>query len=140
MVIVKATILFEKKFWVGLFERTDKEGYQVARHIFGGEPSDPEVYEFVLNNYHTLNFGPSKEIKVEIHRKNPKRLQREVKKEMEKAKQNMPSSSFAQDYMREELEKKKKERKQRTTAKKRERQAEQFALKQDKKKRKHKGK
>lgn len=39
MAIVKVTIFFEKRFWVGTFERTDKEGYAVARHIFGAEPS-----------------------------------------------------------------------------------------------------
>ncbi|MCH9620648.1 MAG: hypothetical protein S4CHLAM20_00480 [Chlamydiia bacterium] len=40
MITIKATIFFEKKFWVGTFERMDKEGYSVARYIFGGEPTD----------------------------------------------------------------------------------------------------
>ena len=57
MATIKATIFFEKCFWVGTFERTDKEGYAVARHIFGGEPSDPEIHEFVLTQYHELKFG-----------------------------------------------------------------------------------
>ncbi|MCH9617966.1 MAG: hypothetical protein SP4CHLAM5_00890 [Chlamydiia bacterium] len=48
MISIKATIFFERLFWVATFERTDKEGYAIARHIFGGEPSDQEVYEFVL--------------------------------------------------------------------------------------------
>ncbi len=55
MTVIKATIFFEKKFWVGTFERIDKEGYALAKHIFGGEPTDPEIYEFVLNHYHELN-------------------------------------------------------------------------------------
>ena len=42
MATVKATIFFEKRFWVETFERIDKEEYTVARHIFGAEPSDPE--------------------------------------------------------------------------------------------------
>lgn len=138
-VTVKATVFFEKKFWVATFERTDKEGYRVARHIFGGEPTDPEIYDFVLSNYHTLNFGKAKEIKVEIHRKNPKRLQREVKREMEKIKQTTRPSSFAQDYMREELEKNKKEKKLRRSEVKKELQKERFNFKQDKKKKKQRG-
>ena len=27
MATIKATIFFEKRYWVGTFERTDKEGY-----------------------------------------------------------------------------------------------------------------
>ena len=65
MATVKATIFFDKRFWVGTFERTDKEGYAVARHIFGSEPSDPEVHEFVLSHYHELKFGEAKEITIQ---------------------------------------------------------------------------
>ncbi|MBS0605078.1 MAG: YjdF family protein [Verrucomicrobia bacterium] len=54
---IKATIFFEKRYWVATFERVDKEGYAIARHIFGAEPSDAEVHEFVLNHYQKLNFG-----------------------------------------------------------------------------------
>lgn len=64
MAIVKATIFFEKRFWVGTFERTDKKGYAVARHIFGVELSNPEVHEFVLKHYVELKFGETKEITI----------------------------------------------------------------------------
>lgn len=47
MAIVKATIFFEKRFWVGTFEHTDKEGYAVARHIFGAELSDAKAQAMV---------------------------------------------------------------------------------------------
>lgn len=80
MATIKATIFFEKRFWVGTFERTDKEGYAVARHIFGGEPSDPEIHEFVLSHYHELKFGEAKEINIQIQRMNPKRVQLEVRR------------------------------------------------------------
>lgn len=139
MAIIKATILFEKRFWVGIFERIDKEGYSAARHIFGGEPSDVEVHEFVLNHFQELKFGEYKEVEVQIHRMNPKRVQREVRREMEKIKESTKPSSLAQDYMREEMEKNKKEKKRISSAEKQERKDEQFALKQDKKKKKHKG-
>jgi hypothetical protein len=56
MATIKATIYPEKQYWIGTFERTDKEGYAVARHIFGGEPSDQEIYRFVLDHYDDLKF------------------------------------------------------------------------------------
>lgn len=139
MATVKATIFFEKKFWVGTFERTDKEGYALARHIFGGEPSDTEIHEFVLNHYHELKFGEAKEVSIQIQRMNPKRVQREVRREMAKMKETTPSSTLAQDYMREEIEKKKKEKKSISSVEKQARKDEQFALKQEKRKEKHRG-
>jgi hypothetical protein len=139
MAKIQATIYFEKQYWVGVFERTDKEGYAVARHIFGGEPSDPEVYEFVLHHFHELKFGEAKEIEVEIKRMSPKRVQREVRREMEKVKETGRPSTFAQDYMREEQEKKKKLKKSLSSAQKQARKDEQFTLKQEKRKEKHRG-
>lgn len=139
MAIIKATIFFDKRFWVGTFERTDKEGYAVARHIFGAEPSDPEVHEFVLNHYHELKFGEAKEINIQIQRMNPKRVQREVRREMARIKETTKPSTLAQDYMREEIEKKKKEKKSISCAERQARKDEQFFLKQEKRKEKHRG-
>lgn len=139
MMYIKATIFFEKRFWVGTFERTDKEGYAVARHIFGAEPTDPEIYEFVLTHYQELKFGESKKFTLEIRRMNPKRVQREVRREMEKVKETTKPSTFAQDYMREELEKKKLQKKQQSSAEKQARKEAQFAIRQRKKKAKQKG-
>ena len=139
MAIVKATIFFEKRFWVGTFERTDIEGYALARHIFGGEPSDAEIHEFVLKHYHELKFGDLKEVCIQIQRMNPKRVQREVRREMERMKETTTPSTFAQDYTREEMEKKKKAKKILSTIEKQTRKDEQFALKQEKRKEKHRG-
>lgn len=139
MATVKATIFFDKRFWVGTFERTDKEGYAVARHIFGAEPSDPEVHEFVLNHYHELKFGEAKEITIQIQRMNPKRVQREVRREMARMKETLNPSTLAQDYMREEIEKKKKEKKSVSSAEKQARKDEQFFLEREKRKEKHRG-
>lgn len=139
MATVKATIFFEKRFWIGTFERTDKEGYAIARHVFGAEPSDPEIHEFVLKSYHELKFGEAKEINIQIQRMNPKRVQREVHREMAKIKETTRPSTLAQDYMREELEKKKKEKKSISSAEKQARKDDQFALRQEKRKEKHRG-
>ncbi len=139
MATVKVTIFFEKKFWVGTFERTDREGYAVARHIFGAEPVDSEVHEFVLHQWEKLKFGEAKEIHIQIQRMNPKRVQREVRKEMEKMKETSKPSTLAQDYMREEIEKKKKIKKSASSAEKQARKEEQFFLKQEKRKEKKRG-
>lgn len=139
MATIKATIFFEKRLWVGTFERTDKEGYAVARHIFGGEPSDPEIHAFVLNHYTHLKFGAAKEIQVQIQRMNPKRMQRQVRREMEKFKETSSPSTLAQDYMREELEKQKKIKKTLSSAQEKAYKDAQFTLKQEKKKEKHRG-
>ncbi|GAB4238215.1 MAG: hypothetical protein Tsb0021_17990 [Chlamydiales bacterium] len=77
---------------------TDKEGYALARHIFGSEPSDAEIHEFVLKQYQQLNFGEAKNITIQIQRKNPKRVQREVRREMERIKSTTRPSTLAQDY------------------------------------------
>lgn len=139
MAIIRATIFFEKRFWVGTFERTDKDGYAVARHIFGAEPSDPEINEFVLNHYSELKFGEFKDVIIQIKRMNPKRAQREVRREMEKVKETTRPSTLAQEYMREEMEKNKKEKKSISSAEKRDRKDKQFVLKQEKRKEKHRG-
>ena len=139
MATVKVTIFFEKRYWVGTFERTDKEGYAIARHIFGGEPSDHEVHEFVLNHYHELQFGELRDVTIHIQRMNPKRVQREVRREMEKMRETAKPSTFAQDYMREETEKKKKEKKMRTSAEKQAYKDKQFSIKQEKRKEKQRG-
>jgi len=137
--LILATICFEERLWVGTFERRDQDGYSIARHVFGKEPTDPEVYEFVCNHYQELNFGPPKDFTLQIKRMNPKRVQREVRREMETLKNTSKPSSFAQDYMREELEKTKKQRKQTASAENQARKDAQFEMKQRKKKKKHKG-
>jgi len=139
MISIKATIFYDKRYWVGSFERTDKAGYAIARHIFGGEPADSEVFEFVLHHYHELKFGDLKRFNLEIKRMNPKRVQREVRREMERIKKTARPSTLAQDYMREEMEKKKLLRKQSGAAEKLARKERQFLLRQEKKKEKRRG-
>lgn len=136
---IKVTVLLENSLWVGLFERNDEEGYAVARNIFGGEPSDAELYEFVLTHFDELKFTEPQEFMLVIKRKNPKRIQREVRKEMEKAKKGLPSTSHAQEVLRINLEKHKKVKKQISKEEKEAKLEEKFQLKQAKRKKKHRG-
>nr|WP_166154282.1 MULTISPECIES: DUF2992 family protein [unclassified Neochlamydia] len=99
----------------------------------GGEPSDPEIHKFVLNHYPEIKFGEVKEINIQILRMNPKRVQREVRREMARMKETTQPSTLAQDYRRGGLEKKRK--KIISSAEKQDRKDDQFALKQKKRKR-----
>lgn len=135
---IQVTVLLENSFWVGIFERNDGEGYAVARQIFGGEPTDPELYEFISAHYQLLKFTEPKNFKLVIKRKNPKRMKREIKKLMEKSK-GIKKETHAQEALRIELEKNKKIKKAKTQKEKEERQREKFLLKQAKKKEKHRG-
>lgn len=43
------TVFFEDPFWVGILEIRDGDGVRAARHVFGEEPSGPELYAFGLS-------------------------------------------------------------------------------------------
>lgn len=78
----KLTVYFEEPFWVGVFECIDSGKLSVCKITFGAEPKDCEVWDFVLKNYGKLKFSPSVSATVKEKAVNPKRLQREVKKQI----------------------------------------------------------
>ena len=78
----KLTVFFEDPFWVGIFERIEKGKLSVCRVVFGSEPKDYEVWEFVLANYHQLRFSPSVDVAPRKEAVNPKRIQREARKQI----------------------------------------------------------
>ena len=55
------TVLFQPPFWVGIAERWEKEGYSAARVVFGAEPTDAQLYEWLEKEWHRLNFSPAEE-------------------------------------------------------------------------------
>ena len=72
------TVFFEGPFWVGVFERVEDGRLSVCRVVFGSEPRDYEVLDFVLKNYYGLKFSPAVEAAVKDGKVNPKRRQREA--------------------------------------------------------------
>ena len=80
--ICKLTVLFEKPFWVGVFERVEEGKLSVSKVTFGAEPKDYEIYEFILRHYYDLNFSPAVAAVEKEAKKNPKRVQREVRKQL----------------------------------------------------------
>lgn len=79
--IGKLTVYFDNPFWVGVFERIEDEKLSVCKVTFGAEPKDYEVLQFILKNYSQLKFSPSVDVKVRKEAKNPKRMQREARKQ-----------------------------------------------------------
>ena len=131
----KLTVFFEDPFWVGVFERIENGKLSVCKVTFGAEPKDYEVWEFVLRYYYQLKFSPSVDVVVKKEATNPKRVQREARKQSASSGIGTKSQQALQ-LQREEnkLERKTISREQREAEKQR-----QFELKQQKRKEKHRG-
>ena len=78
----KLTIFFEEPFWVGIFERIEDGKLSAAKVTFGAEPKDCGVQEYIQKWYFSLKFSPVVETVVKDIKRNPKRMQREAKKQM----------------------------------------------------------
>lgn len=78
----KLTVFFEDPFWVGVFERISGGKLSVCKVTFGAEPKDHEIYDFILKNYDRLRFSPAVATDVKEASRNPKRVQREVRKQV----------------------------------------------------------
>ncbi|VIG00319.1 Protein of uncharacterised function (DUF2992) [Clostridioides difficile] len=132
----KLTVLFEEPFWIGIFERQDDKKYEVCRVVFGAEPKEVEVYEFILERFFSLDFGSIKlEKNVTKYKIGYKRMQRKVKKEQEKE----SIGTKAQNALKLQYEERKQDRKNLAKARKEEEKERLFNLKQEKRKAKHKG-
>ena len=78
----KLTVFFEEPFWVGIFERIEDGKPSAAKVTFGAEPKNCEVQEYIQKCYFSLKFSPVVETVVKDIKRNPKRMQREAKKQM----------------------------------------------------------
>lgn len=131
----RLTVFFEAPFWVGVFECISDEKLSVCKVTFGAEPKDYEVHEFILKKYGRLQFSPVVDADGKENTYNPKRMRREVRRQM----QNIGVGTRSQQALKLQQEQSKIEHrtvrcKRRETQKRR-----QFELKQQKKKEKHKG-
>ena len=79
----KLTVYFEEPFWIGIFERIEDGKLSVAKVTFGAEPKEYEVQEYVQKYYFSLKFSPAVDTVVKDIKRNPKRMQREAKKQMQ---------------------------------------------------------
>ncbi|WP_160045323.1 YjdF family protein [Paenibacillus sp. USDA918EY] len=106
---MKLTVFFEEPYWVGIVE-TEKDGKLFAgRHIFGAEPSLPEVWQFVLHRLPALADRLSCGVdtaKSPLKTVSPKRLARLAAKES----RARGVSTASQEAIRQEIELRKRER------------------------------
>ncbi len=130
------TVFFDGTFWSGVFERTEDGKLSACRVVFGAEPRDAEVWDFVLRNYSRLRFGPAVDAPPERPASNPKRLRREARRQAEKSGVGTKSQQ-ALNLQREaaKTERQSKSREQKLSEKERK-----YALRREKKKQKHRGK
>ena len=131
----KLTVFFEEPFWVGIFERIEDGKLSVAQVTFGAEPKDYEVQEYIQKCYFSLKFSPAVDTVVKDIKRNPKRMQREAKKQM----QETGIGTKSQQALKLQQEQNKQERKVRSREKKEADELRMFELKQQKKREKHRG-
>jgi hypothetical protein len=134
----KLTVYFDGRFWIGVFERNSPaDGYSAARTVFGAEPSDAELLQFIRFRMHTLSFSePScEDDQAETRRINPKRIQKLIRKELE----SQGTSTKSQEAIRLRTEARKVERAHNAKTRKEEDAERKFILKQEKRKEKHRG-
>lgn len=135
-VCIKLQVCFEDPFWIGIFEKMEDTSLYVCKVTFGPEPKDYEVAQFIKLNYDKLKFSqPVDYISRVAECKNPKRMQREVRRQI----QNAGTSTKSQLALAQLLEQSKLERKDRRKRNKEAEEKKQFEARQQKKKEKHRG-
>ncbi len=131
----KLTVYFEEPFWVGVFERISDGKLSVCKVTFGAEPKDYEVWGFILKHYSNLKFSPAVETEVKQTADNPKRRQRNVRKQL----QSSGVGTKSQQALQMQRELMKNERRQISKEQREAEKQRQFELKQQKRKEKHRG-
>ncbi len=133
---VELVVYFDGPFWAGVIERTVGDRLSVSKTVFGAEPRDYEIYAFILENYYRLSFSPTVHSAVRERNMNPKRMQREARRQMS-ADGIGTKSQQALQMQREQL---KAERRTLSADKKESDAKRRFELRCQKKKEKHRGK
>ena len=135
MVCDRLIVFFEDPFWVGVIEKVQDGHLSVTKMTFGAEPKEYEVYEFILKHYNKLRFSPAVATAVKEVKKNPKRVQRDAKRQM----QENGIGTKSQQALKLQQEQNKQEHKLRSKEEKEAYEKWMFELKQQKRKEKHRG-
>ncbi|MCI8423569.1 MAG: YjdF family protein [Lawsonibacter sp.] len=128
------TVTFQSPFWVGLAERWGEEGYQAARVVFGPEPTDPQVYQWLEREWCQLPFtAPAAGESPKPDSVSPKRRQREAPRALSR------TSTQSQAALSRQREADGLARQTRRRDEKREAEEQKFRLRQEKKREKKRG-
>ena len=120
---------------MGVFERTEGRKLSVCKVTFGAEPTDAEIWTFVLKYFDSLKFSNPVKTVQKKKADHPKLRSRESRKQM----QNIGIGTKSQQILKQQHEENKRERKQKSKELRDEKKQRQFNLKQQKRKEKHKG-
>jgi len=132
---LQLTVYFEEPFWVGVFERVSGGKLSACKVTFGAEPKDYEVWAFVLKHYYELKFSPAVRADARRAPGNPKRRQREAKRQV----QTSGVGTKSQQALQLQREATKTERKRISREEQEAQKRRQFDLKRQKRREKHKG-
>ena len=134
-VVGNLTVYFEEPFWVAVFERLQDGKLSAVKVVFGAEPKVYEVYGFILRNYYRLQFSTAVAAAAKEIKRNPKRIQREVKKQL----QQTGIGTKSQQALKLQQEENKQKRRVKSREQKMAEAERMFELKQQKRKDKHRG-
>ena len=130
------TVYFEDPFWVGVLECRHRGALTACKVTFGAEPKDFEVYDFFLANWNRLRFSPPvADGGGRPHAENPKRVQRQIARRLSQT----GAGTKAQQALALLREQSVGERHAAAKERAREEADRQFALRQQKKREKHRG-
>ncbi len=131
------TVYYDGQFWVGTFERVERGMLSACRIVFGAEPSNEEVLQLICEKWNDLRFTePIAHEEPPKVASNPKRRQREAARTLG---QRGPSTK-AQLALAEEREAAAENRKADARERRDLGKQQQFELRQQKRKQKHRGK
>lgn len=132
----KLTVFFDDPFWVGVYERMVDGKMEAARIVFGAEPKEYEVCDYILQNFERLRFSPPIEVdRASARNINPKRVQRQINRQLSAK----GIGTKAQQALKLQHDAGKQERHQYNQQMRKAEEKKLFELKQQKKKEKHKG-
>ncbi len=133
------TVYHDGQFWVGVVEHVEDGMLRVARVVFGAEPSNEEIYTWVLERWLSLRLSAETEpVGPRAGRipGNPKRRAREVAKAM----RQHGSSTASQLALARERERVKDESRSERAARRQDEARSRWEDRRERKRRKHRGK
>lgn len=129
------TLFHDGQFYVGIFERRKGKQLSACRVVFGAEPKDGEIMDFLNKDFRRLSFSP----KVKEERKplpvNPKRLQREIARQVN----SIGTGTKSQQALQLQREQNKAVRQEKSRQQREEERRAAYHLRQEKKKEKRRG-
>ena len=132
------TVYFDGQFWVGMAELVEKDQLRACKIVFGAEPSNEEILDFVLTRWVGLDFS-APIAQENQHRPtdagNPKRRKRQVAKALHQR----SDATKAQQALSEQREAEAELRKERASERRALKTQERFEQKTEKRKQKHRG-